>query len=116
MLNLYFQNSVSYFILGYVMENCQILRQSGKYGLRLGIGQAVFAVTVFYGQRHVTMDVYNDIAGRQDVKEEVERHSQNTLAGTVLCSLLAEIKKWCKFDAKHPLFLENTNFETCKPA
>ena len=51
-LNLHFQSSVSYFILGYLRENCQILRQSGKYGLRLGIGQAVFAATVLYSQRH----------------------------------------------------------------
>lgn len=43
-LNLHFQSSVFYFILGYLMENCQILRQSGKYGLRLGIGQAVFVL------------------------------------------------------------------------
>lgn len=43
-----------------------------------------------HAHSHVTMDVYNDIAGRQDVKEEVERHSQNTRASTVLCSLFAE--------------------------
>ena len=36
----------------------------------------------------VTMDVYNHIAGREDVREEVERYS--LAVSTVLCSLLAE--------------------------
>lgn len=47
-INLYFQDSISFFILGYLMENCPILRQSGKCGLRLGIGQVVFAISVLY--------------------------------------------------------------------
>lgn len=47
-LDLHFPNSISYFIIGYLMENCQVLRQSGKYGMRLGIGQAVSATAVLY--------------------------------------------------------------------
>lgn len=47
-IDLHFQDSVSCFILGYLMENCPILRQSGKCGLGLGIGQVVIAISVLY--------------------------------------------------------------------
>lgn len=40
-LDLHFHSSISYFILGYLMENCRILGQSERRGLRLGIGWAV---------------------------------------------------------------------------
>lgn len=50
-LNLHFQSSISYFILGYLMENCLLLRQSGKCGVRWGIGQAVSALAVLYSWR-----------------------------------------------------------------
>lgn len=49
-LDLHFQSSISYFILGYLMENCQILRQNRKCGLLLGIGQALFALTVLFSR------------------------------------------------------------------
>lgn len=46
--NLHFQSSISYFILGYLMENCRMLRQGGKGGVRFDIGLAVFMMAVLY--------------------------------------------------------------------
>lgn len=54
-LDLHFQKAISYVILGYLMEHCQMLRQSGKNGFRICIGQVVLAIAVLYswgsGQR-----------------------------------------------------------------
>lgn len=47
-LNLHFQSSVSYFILGYLMENCRMLRESKRRELVAAIGQLVFAGAVLY--------------------------------------------------------------------
>ena len=45
-LDLYFRSSISYFMLGYLMEDCRILRESERRGLRLGIGWVVLAAVV----------------------------------------------------------------------
>lgn len=45
-LNLHFRSSISYFILGYLMENCRIPRRSERRGLRLDIGCAVLVAVV----------------------------------------------------------------------
>ena len=37
-INLHFQSSISYFILGYLMENCLMLRRTSRKGLWAGIG------------------------------------------------------------------------------
>lgn len=50
-LNLHFQSSISYFILGYLLENCRMLRQRGKGGVRFDIGLAVFTMAVLYSWR-----------------------------------------------------------------
>lgn len=47
-LDLHLHSSISYVILGYLMENCRILRQSEKKGLKLGIGCAVLVTVVLY--------------------------------------------------------------------
>lgn len=46
MLDLHFYSSISYFILGYLMEDCRILGQSEKKGLRLGIGLTALIAVV----------------------------------------------------------------------
>ena len=48
MLDLHFQSPFSYFILGYLMENCQVLRRSDKKGLWFSIGQAVLMTGGIY--------------------------------------------------------------------
>lgn len=48
MLDLHFQNSLSYFILGNLMENCQTLRRSDRRGLWFCIGQAVLVTGGMY--------------------------------------------------------------------
>lgn len=46
-LDLHFHSSISYFILGYLMEDCRILGQNEKRGMRLGIGlMALIAVVL----------------------------------------------------------------------
>lgn len=45
-LDLHFQSSLSYFMLGYLMEDCQFLKRNERRGLKISIGWAVF-VTVF---------------------------------------------------------------------
>ena len=45
-LDLHFPSSISYLILGYLMEDCRILRQSEKRGLRLVIGLAALIAVV----------------------------------------------------------------------
>ena len=47
-LNLHFQSSISYFMLGYLMENCRMLRQRGKDGVRFDTGLAVFTMAALY--------------------------------------------------------------------
>lgn len=47
-LNLHFYSSISYFILGYLMEDCQTLCESKKSGLCICIGQSLLATTVLY--------------------------------------------------------------------
>lgn len=48
MINLHFPYPISYFILGYLMENCQILKKSNRRGLLLCIGQAAFVTGGIY--------------------------------------------------------------------
>ena len=45
-LNLHFYSSLSYFILGYLMENCRMLRRSERRGVRLGIGCTALTAVV----------------------------------------------------------------------
>lgn len=47
-INLHFHNPISYFILGYLMENCQILKKSNRRGLWFCIGQAVLVTGCTY--------------------------------------------------------------------
>lgn len=47
-LNLHFHTSISYFLLGYLMESCRILRQNERRGLKISIGCVVFAVVFLY--------------------------------------------------------------------
>ncbi len=56
MLDLGFRNSVTYFLFGYLMENCRMLRQSNKRGLCLSAGLAAL----------VTGGVYLLLRGQQE--------------------------------------------------
>lgn len=48
MLDLHFQSSLSYFILGYLMENCHAFRRSDRKGLWFNIGQAILVTGSIY--------------------------------------------------------------------
>lgn len=48
MINLNFQNSLSYFIFGYLLENCRMLRKSDRKGVGFCIGIAVFVTEGLY--------------------------------------------------------------------
>ena len=52
LLDLPFSNSLFYFILGYLIENCQMLRRSDKRGLWFSIGTAVFVIGGIYIRIH----------------------------------------------------------------
>lgn len=45
-IDLHFRSSISYFLLGYLMEDCRMLKQSGRRELRLGMGWAALAAAV----------------------------------------------------------------------
>lgn len=47
-LDLHFHSSLSYFMLGYLMEECQFLKRSKRGGLKISIGWAVFMTVFLY--------------------------------------------------------------------
>ena len=47
-LDLHFSGSISYFILGYLMENCRILGRNERRGVRIGIGWTAFVAVVLH--------------------------------------------------------------------
>lgn len=47
-IDLHFHSPISYFILGYLMENCQMMRRSGGRRLGIGAGWAVLVTAVLY--------------------------------------------------------------------
>ena len=51
-LNLHIENSLSYFIMGYLMEHCLMLRRSDRRGLWFHLGQAVLMTGGLYAWVH----------------------------------------------------------------
>lgn len=55
MIGLHFCNPISYFIFGYLMENCQMLKRSNRKGLWLSMGWAAIVIGYIFctaGRRH----------------------------------------------------------------